>query len=266
MLLDLQSGRDAARRRAASQAAGAAARRRRRGARVLSRQRRRDRRLARAPGRRRASPSRRTSNGRAAAARSISAIPPATAWSSPSRASGGSDDCDRLKRGDRLVVASHNPGKVWEINQLIAPYGLDAVSAGAFGLKEPEETETTFAGNARLKALLRRKGRGLAGACRRFRAGGRGARRRAGCLLGALGRARTGISASPCSGSTMSWRRAGHGPEPRRAPISSPCCVSPGPTARPRCSRARFTVIWSGRRAGPTVSAMIRCSSPTERR
>jgi XTP/dITP diphosphohydrolase len=64
----------------------------------------------------------------------------------------------KLKRGDHLVVASHNPGKVWEINQLLVPYGLDAVSAGQFGLEEPEETEPTFEGNARLKALVAAEG------------------------------------------------------------------------------------------------------------
>jgi len=57
-----------------------------------------------------------------------------------------------LERGSRLVVASHNKGKVWEINQLIAPYGLAAVSAGELGLSEPDETEATFEGNALLKA------------------------------------------------------------------------------------------------------------------
>jgi XTP/dITP diphosphohydrolase len=67
----------------------------------------------------------------------------------------------RLKRGTRLVVASHNPGKLWEINELIRPYGLEAVSAGSLGLPEPEETETTFAGNARLKALAAARGAGL---------------------------------------------------------------------------------------------------------
>ncbi|HEY7670088.1 MAG TPA: non-canonical purine NTP pyrophosphatase [Hyphomicrobium sp.] len=67
----------------------------------------------------------------------------------------------RLKRGDRLVVASHNPGKVWEINQLIAPYGLDAISASNLGLKEPAETELTFEGNAKLKALYAARGSGL---------------------------------------------------------------------------------------------------------
>ncbi len=59
----------------------------------------------------------------------------------------------KLTSGTKLVVASHNPGKVWEINELIAPYGLNAVSAGELGLEEPEETEATFEGNAKLKAL-----------------------------------------------------------------------------------------------------------------
>ena len=59
----------------------------------------------------------------------------------------------RLIKGMRIVVASHNAGKVREIDQLIAPFGLQAVSAGALGLPEPDETEATFAGNARLKAV-----------------------------------------------------------------------------------------------------------------
>lgn len=67
----------------------------------------------------------------------------------------------RLAKGTKLVVASHNPGKVWEINQLIQPYGLDAVSAGELALAEPEETGTTFAGNARLKAVAAAEGSGL---------------------------------------------------------------------------------------------------------
>ena len=67
----------------------------------------------------------------------------------------------RLANGSKLVVASHNPGKVWEINQLLAPYGLKAVSAGELALSEPEETETTFAGNARLKAIAAAEGSGL---------------------------------------------------------------------------------------------------------
>jgi len=52
----------------------------------------------------------------------------------------------------KLVVASHNPGKVREIAELIAPLGIEAVSASALALDEPEETETTFTGNALIKA------------------------------------------------------------------------------------------------------------------
>lgn len=67
----------------------------------------------------------------------------------------------QLDPGSRLVVASHNPGKVWEIKELIAPYGFDAISAGDLKLAEPEETEPTFEGNARLKAHAAATGSGL---------------------------------------------------------------------------------------------------------
>lgn len=58
-----------------------------------------------------------------------------------------------LKPGSRLVLATHNPGKLAEIASLLAPYSIEVVSAGALGLPEPDETEPDFAGNARLKAL-----------------------------------------------------------------------------------------------------------------
>jgi XTP/dITP diphosphohydrolase len=67
----------------------------------------------------------------------------------------------RLDRGTRLVVASHNPGKVREIVDLVAPYGLSVASAGELGLPEPEETGTTFADNARLKAVAAARASGL---------------------------------------------------------------------------------------------------------
>ena len=57
----------------------------------------------------------------------------------------------RLEEG-RLIVASHNPGKVAEITDLLGPFGIGAVAAGSLGLPEPEETGTTFAANAVLKA------------------------------------------------------------------------------------------------------------------
>src|SRR6202012_184180 len=53
----------------------------------------------------------------------------------------------------RLVIATHNPGKLAEMRELLAPYGIEAVSAGELGLGEPDETGDTFAANARIKAV-----------------------------------------------------------------------------------------------------------------
>ncbi len=53
---------------------------------------------------------------------------------------------------DRLLVASHNKGKLEEIARLLLPYRVDVISAAEMGLPEPAETESTFAGNARIKA------------------------------------------------------------------------------------------------------------------
>jgi XTP/dITP diphosphohydrolase len=55
--------------------------------------------------------------------------------------------------GGKLVVASHNAGKVREIRELLAPFNADVVSASELGLPEPEETGLTFIANAELKAL-----------------------------------------------------------------------------------------------------------------
>ncbi|MBU6462642.1 MAG: RdgB/HAM1 family non-canonical purine NTP pyrophosphatase [Bradyrhizobium sp.] len=52
----------------------------------------------------------------------------------------------------RLVIATHNPGKLAEMRELLAPYGIEANSAGELGLAEPDETGTTFIANARIKA------------------------------------------------------------------------------------------------------------------
>ncbi len=54
--------------------------------------------------------------------------------------------------GDRLLVASHNAGKVTEIAALLEPYKIEVISAADMDLPEPEETEDTFIGNARIKA------------------------------------------------------------------------------------------------------------------
>ncbi len=51
-----------------------------------------------------------------------------------------------------IVIATHNPGKLAEMRELLAPFGIVAQSAGELGLAEPDETGTTFAANARIKA------------------------------------------------------------------------------------------------------------------
>lgn len=60
-----------------------------------------------------------------------------------------------------LLVASHNAGKIEEMEHLLAPFGIEVTSAKAHQLPEPEETETTFIGNARIKAHAAAKATGL---------------------------------------------------------------------------------------------------------
>jgi len=67
----------------------------------------------------------------------------------------------RALAGGRLVVASHNAGKVREIGELLRPYGVETISAADLGLPVPAETEETFEGNARIKAHAAAKASGL---------------------------------------------------------------------------------------------------------
>jgi XTP/dITP diphosphohydrolase len=53
----------------------------------------------------------------------------------------------------KLVIATHNPGKLAEMRELLAPHGVEAIPAGALGLGEPDETGETFRANARIKAI-----------------------------------------------------------------------------------------------------------------
>ena len=62
--------------------------------------------------------------------------------------------------GETLVIATHNPGKLREIAELIEPFGVNIVSAAELGLPEPEETGETFAANAALKARAAAEGSG----------------------------------------------------------------------------------------------------------
>ncbi|GHF02419.1 non-canonical purine NTP pyrophosphatase [Aliiroseovarius zhejiangensis] len=67
----------------------------------------------------------------------------------------------RRFEGDQLVIATHNEGKLREISALLEPFGVTVTSAGALGLDEPDETEDTFVGNARIKAHFAAKASGL---------------------------------------------------------------------------------------------------------
>jgi XTP/dITP diphosphohydrolase len=67
----------------------------------------------------------------------------------------------RLVRGARIVIATHNAGKLREVAALLAPFGIETVSAGALNLPEPEETEESFLGNAGIKALAAARAAGL---------------------------------------------------------------------------------------------------------
>jgi len=63
--------------------------------------------------------------------------------------------------GGKLVIATHNAGKLKEISALLAPFGVDCVSAGELGLPEPDETGTTFVENALIKARAAAEASGL---------------------------------------------------------------------------------------------------------
>lgn len=67
----------------------------------------------------------------------------------------------KLKRGDRLVIASHNEGKVRELAELFAPFGVGCISAESLNIPEPEEHGATFSDNAKLKAGAAAKASGM---------------------------------------------------------------------------------------------------------
>ena len=93
----------------------------------------------------------------------------------------------RLSPGP-LAVATHNAGKIREILAMLQPYGVGVKSASELNLPEPEETGSTFAENAILKARAAAEASGLVALADDFGARGRCARWRSRYLLGALGR------------------------------------------------------------------------------
>lgn len=67
----------------------------------------------------------------------------------------------KLRRGGKIVIASHNEGKVRELAELFAPYGIACVSAKSLNIPEPEETGDSFGENAKIKAIAAAKASGL---------------------------------------------------------------------------------------------------------
>ena len=162
----------------------------------------------------------------------------------------------------RLVIATHNPGKLREMRELLAPYGIDAVSAGELGLAEPDETGASFHDNARIKAIA-------AAAA----SNGPAFSDDSGLVVDALDGA-PGIHSARWAGPGKDFGAAmqrvdqllrehdATRPEQRTAHFVSALCIA-GPTATSRSSRPVSTARWSGRRAGRWVSATTRCSCPT---
>ena len=67
----------------------------------------------------------------------------------------------RSLRGEKVLIATHNKGKLEEFREIFAPFHVTVVSAGELGLAEPAETENSFEGNARIKAQAAMKASGL---------------------------------------------------------------------------------------------------------
>ncbi len=79
----------------------------------------------------------------------------------PAKDGGDVRGSDHRRITGRIVIATHNPGKLREMRELLAPYGIDALSAGDAGLPEPDESGATFSDNARIKAEAAAKASGL---------------------------------------------------------------------------------------------------------
>ena len=150
----------------------------------------------------------------------------------------------------KIVIATHNKGKLEEFRALLKPYGVEVVSAGELGLPEPAETETTFAGNARIKALSAMKASGLIAVSDD-----------SGLCVDALG-GEPGVYTADWAGPDRDWSRAmrlveeklaakgAATPEQRKAYFSCTLCVVwPDGEERIYEGRAEGTLAWPPRGA-----------------
>jgi XTP/dITP diphosphohydrolase len=148
----------------------------------------------------------------------------------------------------RLVIATHNLGKLAEMRELLAPYGIDATSAGELGLPEPDETGMTFRDNARIKAEAAVKATGLPAFADD-----------SGLAVDALG-GEPGIYSARWAGPKKDFHfamqtidhklreRAAHTPEQRKASFVSALCVAwPDGHTEDFEARVDGTLVWPPR-------------------
>lgn len=163
---------------------------------------------------------------------------------------------------DRILFATHNAGKLEELQQLFAPHGVSVVGAAEMNLPEPEETENTFVGNARIKAHAATKATGIPALSDD-----------SGIEVEALDNA-PGVYTADWAETPkgrdfmMAMQKTQDLLEEVQAPtlaarVSAPQWFWPGLTVMTRFSRARSKARWSGRSAAPSVTATTRCFSRT---
>jgi XTP/dITP diphosphohydrolase len=156
----------------------------------------------------------------------------------------------RTLANQKIVIATHNKGKLEEFAALLKPFGVEAVSAGALGLPEPAETENSFAGNARIKARSAMKASGLVAVADD-----------SGLCVDALG-GEPGVHTADWAGPDRDWNRAMRlveeklqakgavTPDRRRASFACTLCVMwPDGEERIYEGRAPGTLAWPPRGA-----------------
>ena len=164
-----------------------------------------------------------------------------------------------LRRGARIVVASHNEGKVRELAELFEPYGVECVSATSLGLPEPEETGASFAENAALKAEQAARTSGMIAIADD-----------SGLEVAALGGG-PGIHSARWGGQARDFGLAIEHLhcelEANGASDASANFISRSRSPRRKgvrlCSRAKSSARSLGRHAAPSASGTIRSSCPT---
>ena len=150
----------------------------------------------------------------------------------------------RLAGGARLVLASHNPGKLAELTDLLRPLAVAVISAGALGLPEPPEDAPDFVGNARHQGAGGGAGERPAGAGRRFRLLRRRAERRPRRVFGALGGCREGFFRSDGAGACTRWMRA---TDSRAWFVAALCLAWPDSHTETFVGRVDGTATWPPR-------------------